>query len=89
MIYNFPGVTAGLDVNSDIVDVLGHHSNIVGVKFTCGGIAKVARVAAEFAPEDFSALAGQGDWLIPAMSVGGKGCITGLANLYPRVSTFL
>ncbi|KAK2756001.1 hypothetical protein FQN54_005799 [Arachnomyces sp. PD_36] len=84
VIYNFPGVTAGLDVNSDIIDALGDHPNIVGVKFTCGGIAKVARAAAAFPPEQFSVLAGQGDWLIPAMSVGGKGCITGLANLYPR-----
>jgi 4-hydroxy-2-oxoglutarate aldolase len=86
MIYNFPNITAGLDVNSDMIDILGGHPNIVGIKFTCGSIAKVARAAATFPPEQFSAFAGQGDWLIPSMSVGGKGCITGLANLYPRVS---
>lgn len=85
IIYNFPGVVAGLDVNSDMLDTLGRHPNIVGVKLTCGGIAKVTRVAAAFDTADFCAMAGQSDWLIPALSAGGTGCITGVANLYPKV----
>lgn len=92
VIYNFPGVVAGLDVNSEMIDVLGSHPNIVGVKLTCGGIAKVERAAATFGSYDpantsqsFRALAGQSDWLVPALSAGGAGCITGLANLYPKV----
>ncbi|TQN70869.1 L-threo-3-deoxy-hexylosonate aldolase [Colletotrichum shisoi] len=84
IIYNFPGVAAGLDVNSDMLSRLGRHPNIVGVKLTCGGIAKVARVRAEFDPSEFFALAGQSDWLVPALSVGSNGTITGVANLYPR-----
>lgn len=71
-----------------MLSTLGQHSNIVGVKLTCGGIAKVARVRAEFEPEQFSALAGQSDWLVPAMAVGGTGVITGVANLYPRVRLY-
>lgn len=77
---------SGLDVNSEMLDVLGQHLNIAGVKLTCGGIAKVTRVAARFKPNQFSALAGQSDWLVPALSVGGTGCITGIGNLYPKVS---
>ncbi|KAH6665571.1 hypothetical protein B0J14DRAFT_550995 [Halenospora varia] len=84
LIYNFPGVCAGLDVNSEMLETLGKHPNIVGVKLTCGGIAKVARVRSRFAPEQFCALAGQSDWMLPALSVGGTGAITGLANIYPR-----
>ncbi|TDZ18925.1 putative 4-hydroxy-2-oxoglutarate aldolase [Colletotrichum orbiculare MAFF 240422] len=84
IIYNFPGVVAGLDVNSDMLSRLGKHPNIVGVKLTCGGIAKVARVRAEFEPAQFFALAGQSDWLVPALSVGSTGTITGVANLYPK-----
>ncbi|KAF2154479.1 aldolase [Myriangium duriaei CBS 260.36] len=84
LIYNFPGVVAGLDVNSEILEVLGKHPNIAGVKLTCGGIAKVARVAAAYKRSEFCALAGQSDWLVPALSVGGTGCITGVANLYPK-----
>lgn len=85
LIYNFPGVSSGLDCNSEVLERLGHHPNIVGVKLTCGGIAKVARVRSRFEPETFCALAGQSDWLLPAISCGGTGTITGLANIYPRV----
>lgn len=65
---------------------LGAHPNIVGVKLTCGGIAKVARIKAQYEPSEFAAIAGQSDWLIPAMTVGSIGSVTGVANLYPRVS---
>ncbi|GAB7340864.1 hypothetical protein MBLNU457_7223t2 [Dothideomycetes sp. NU457] len=84
VLYNFPGVVAGLDINSEMLDTLGAHPNIVAVKLTCGGIAKVARVAAKYQPEEFAAFAGQSDWLVPGLSAGGQGCITGLANLYPK-----
>lgn len=93
VVYNFPGVVSGLDVNSEMLDVLGQHPNIVAVKLTCGGIAKVARVSAKFGAfqdgqehGEFRVLAGQSDWLVPALAVGGSGCITGLANLYPKVN---
>jgi dihydrodipicolinate synthase/N-acetylneuraminate lyase len=96
VVYNFPGVVSGLDVDSELLSVLGKHPNIVAVKLTCGGIAKVERVAAEFGSfwskgkgEEFRALAGQSDWLVPALAAGGTGCITGLANLYPKVRTSL
>ena len=85
VIYNFPGVVAGLEVNSEMLDILGKHTNIVAVKLTCGGIAKVARISASFKKSEFVALAGQSDWLIPALSVGAVGTITGVANLYPKV----
>ncbi|KAB2100814.1 hypothetical protein AG0111_0g10859 [Alternaria gaisen] len=84
VLYNFPNVVAGLDINSEMLDILGKHKNIVAVKLTCGGIAKVARISAAFNKSDFVALAGQSDWLIPALSVGGVGTITGVANLYPK-----
>ncbi|KAH7375572.1 dihydrodipicolinate synthetase family protein [Plectosphaerella cucumerina] len=84
MIYNFPGVVAGLDVNSDMFSRLGKHPNIVGCKLTCGGIAKVSRIRAEFEPTQFFAMTGQSDWLVPGMSVGATGVVTGVANLWPK-----
>jgi 4-hydroxy-2-oxoglutarate aldolase len=100
ILYNFPGVVSGLDLNSEMLETLGAHPNIVAVKLTCGGIAKVARVAAVYSPKDFAAFAGQSDCeyqcallmaltdtvtgLVPGLSAGGQGCITGLANLYPK-----
>lgn len=53
-------------------------------QLTCGGIAKITRLSATYPASLFCALAGQSDWLIPALSVGGTGCITGVGNLYPR-----
>lgn len=76
LIYNFPGVVAGLDLNSEMLIKLGKHPNISGVKLTCGGIAKVARIRAAFEPEEFSALAGQSDWLVPALAVGSTGTVS-------------
>ncbi|KAL7941928.1 hypothetical protein V8C42DRAFT_355075 [Trichoderma barbatum] len=86
LIYNYPNVVAGLDVDSEMLDRLGKHANIVGVKLTCGGIAKVSRITATYSPDKFSALAGQSDWLVPALSVGSTGAITGIANLYPKLA---
>jgi 4-hydroxy-2-oxoglutarate aldolase len=85
LIYNFPGVAGGLDLNSDTLATLGQHPNIVGVKLTCGGIAKAARIRASFSPDVFCSLAGQSDWLLPSLTVGSTGTITGVANLYPKV----
>ena len=85
LIYNFPTVVAGLDLNSDMLIKLGRHPNIVGVKLTCAGIAKVSKIAAEHEASVFSAVAGQSDWLIPALTVGGTGAVTGVGNLYPKV----
>lgn len=85
LIYNWPGVSNGMDVNSDMLDVLGEHPNIVGIKLTCGSIAKVARVAAKFDPSEFNTYSGQSDWLVPALAAGAAGSITGMANFYPKV----
>jgi 4-hydroxy-2-oxoglutarate aldolase len=85
LIYNYPNIVAGLDIDSEMLETLGKHKNIVGVKLTCGGIAKVSRVAACFENSQFCALAGQSDWLVPALSIGATGCISGLANLFPKV----
>lgn len=90
VIYNFPGVAAGLSVNSEMLETLGEHPNISAVKLTCWTIASVTRTAAKFAKAmdgnaAFVALVGQSDWLVPSLSVGGAGSITGLANLYSKV----
>lgn len=68
------------------MSVLGRHPNIFGVKLTCGGIGKAVRLAAEFKEENFCILSGFTDWLVPRLSVGGAGSISGFANLCPRVS---
>ena len=43
LIYNFPGVTSGIDTSSDSVIKLAkqHPGKIVGVKLTCGNVGKL------------------------------------------------
>ncbi|EGE02353.1 dihydrodipicolinate synthetase [Trichophyton equinum CBS 127.97] len=46
ILYNFPGVVAGIDMDSDFIIRLSQHPNIIGTKFTCGNTGKLCRVAA-------------------------------------------
>lgn len=87
MIYNFPGLLSGLDVNSDMLETLSAHENICAVKLTCGGVGKMTRVAAQNSPSQFAAVCGQSDWIVAAQASGGSGCISGVANLFPKVRT--
>ncbi|KAF5850469.1 hypothetical protein GGP41_002667 [Bipolaris sorokiniana] len=60
-------LVAGLN-NSETLDLLGQYKNIVAVNLACDGQAK------------FIAPAGQSDWLMPALNVGGVGTIVGVAT---------
>ncbi|CAK7237459.1 hypothetical protein SBRCBS47491_009982 [Sporothrix bragantina] len=47
VLYNFPGVSAGIDLDSDlIVDVARACPNVVGVKLTCANVGKITRITA-------------------------------------------
>lgn len=84
IIYNFPGVTAGIDLNSDVISELAQHPNIVGVKLTCGNAGKVTRLTHEYSHEQFAVYAGQSDWLLPCLVGQGAGCVTGIGNVFPK-----
>lgn len=65
VIYNFPGVCNGVDLDSDTIAALAkRHEKIVGVKLTCGSVAKITRLAAEFERDEFAVFGGQSDFLI-------------------------
>jgi len=85
VVYNFPAVCNGLDLDSDTIAALARrHPNVVGVKLTCGSVAKITRLAAEFPPERFAVFGGQADFLIGGLSVGSSGCIAAFGNVFPR-----
>ncbi|KAI0096673.1 hypothetical protein GGR51DRAFT_26324 [Nemania sp. FL0031] len=85
VLYNFPGVCNGVDLDSATITRLARrHENIVGVKLTCGSVAKITRIAAELPPERFAVYGGQSDFLIGGLSVGSAGCIAAFANVFPR-----
>lgn len=86
VVYNFPAVCNGIDLDSDTIAglALRHPGVIVGVKLTCGSVAKVSRLAAELPASQFAIYGGQADFLIGALSVGAVGCISAFANICPK-----
>ncbi len=86
VVYNFPGVTAGVDLDSDAVANLAraHPGVVVGVKLTCGSVAKVTRLAAELPREGFTVFGGQADFLVGGLASGSGGCITAFGNVFPK-----
>lgn len=77
-------MTSGIDLNSDVLSELAQHLNIVGVKLTCGNAGKVTRLTQEYNHSQFAVFAGQSDWLVPCLSGGGQGCVTGVGNVFPK-----
>ncbi|KAJ9631766.1 hypothetical protein H2203_000166 [Taxawa tesnikishii (nom. ined.)] len=85
VIYNFPGVCNGVDLDSDIMTALAKkHSNIVGVKLTCASVGKITRLAAVFPSTRFAVYGGQSDFLLAGLSVGSAGCIAAFGNVFPK-----
>lgn len=86
ILYNFPAVCNGLDLDSDTIAALAHaHPNIVGVKLTCGSVAKIARLSATFSPSRFAVFGGQSDFLLGGLVAGSAGCIAAFGNIFPRL----
>ncbi|KAK3316303.1 dihydrodipicolinate synthetase [Apodospora peruviana] len=85
VVYNFPGVCNGVDLDSaTIASLAKQHDNIIGVKLTCGSVAKITRLAAELPAERFAVFGGQGDFLLGGLAVGSAGCIAAFANVFPK-----
>lgn len=99
MIYNYPGATGGIDLDSDtIIEIAQENPNICGVKLTCGAVGKLTRITAATATDafakfprahpdvapDFLTLGGFADFLLPTIGGGrAHGAIMGLSNVYP------
>lgn len=85
VIYNFPTVVNGIDLDSaTLVRLAKRHTNIVGVKLTCGAVAKITRLSAELPADQFSIYGGQSDFLIGGLASGAAGTIAGFANVFPK-----
>ncbi|KAL3497268.1 GTP cyclohydrolase N terminal-domain-containing protein [Aspergillus germanicus] len=96
VVYNFPGVCNGVDIDSEtITDIVRESassspngvSNVVGVKLTCASVGKITRLAATFPATEFAVYGGQSDFLIGGLSVGSAGCIAAFANVFPRTAS--
>ncbi|KAI0336532.1 dihydrodipicolinate synthetase [Cubamyces sp. BRFM 1775] len=97
IIYNYPGASGGIDLDSDLITELAIESpNIAGVKLTCGNVGKLTRITATVSDPSFAslhprknpyapflALGGFTDFVLPSAFVDAHGAITGLANVAP------
>jgi len=85
VVYNFPGVCNRVDLDSAFITSIAQaHLNIVGVKLTCGSVAKVTRLAAVLPKDKFAVFGGQADFLVGGLSSGSSGCIAAFANVSPK-----
>lgn len=84
VIYNFPGVCNGVDLDSELIAKIAQHPNVVGVKLTCASVGKITRLAATLTEERFKVFGGQADFLIGGLSSGSAGCIAAFANVMPK-----
>ncbi len=84
ILYSVPSRT-GVNINPDTVYELSKHKNIIGIKEASGNISQVVEIA-RLVSKDFSIYSGNDDLVIPIMALGGKGYISVIANIAPKVS---
>lgn len=85
IIYNYPGVAGGIDLDSDtVVNIADAANNICGIMLSCGNVGKLARISAAVESSAFRTFAGFIDFLLPSTLVGSAGAISPLPNLAPR-----
>ncbi|KIW77666.1 hypothetical protein Z517_07498 [Fonsecaea pedrosoi CBS 271.37] len=86
LIYNFPAVCNGLDLDANIItDIARESRNIVGVKLTCGSVAKITCLGSRFPATRFAVFGGQSDFLVGGLASGSTGCIGAFCNVFPKV----
>ena len=80
---------AGIDLDSDVLNALAEHPNIVGTKLSCGSIGKLHRLTTSHPSTSFAVFAGQSQWVLPGLFCGSAGVIAATVNLFPKVHTHL
>lgn len=91
LIYNYPAAVSGVDLDSDAINTLAKHPNIVGCKLTCGNTGKLNRIAAAtdaatptHPGSGFMCMGGSADFILQTLIGGGSGIICGLGNVTPK-----
>ena len=80
--YNVPGRT-GVNMKPETLAKLSKHPNMAAMKEASGDISQVAEMARIGGVDLYS---GNDDQIVPLMSLGGKGVISVLANVAPKVA---
>lgn len=88
-LYNFPDRT-GYQISPDVVRRLAEkHTNIIGIKDTLGGVDHTREIIKKVKPvrPDFLVYSGFDDNFMHNVLCGGNGCIAGLSNIYPHLTS--
>ncbi|MBR6795055.1 MAG: 4-hydroxy-tetrahydrodipicolinate synthase [Clostridia bacterium] len=86
-LYNVPSRT-GVDLSLDILEKLAEHENIVALKEANGSIDRVAETVAHLG-DALTVYSGNDSQILPILSLGGKGVISVVSNLYPTLTADL
>lgn len=82
ILYNVPSRT-GVDMPVSVYTRLAQIPNIAGIKEASTDIGKILQIRAR-CPGDFSIWAGNDHMTVPVLSLGGKGVISVISNLFPE-----
>lgn len=82
VLYNIPGRT-GVSLSLETIRKLAEHPQIVGIKEATGDLNFMTQIVLE-CKETFSLLSGDDNLLLPILSIGGRGVISVVSNLFPR-----
>ncbi|KAK0497586.1 hypothetical protein EDD18DRAFT_159896 [Armillaria luteobubalina] len=85
IIYNFPTVTNGLNLDSDAIKELAKHPNIVGVKLACGEMGKLHRLTSIFSPSEFGIYTSTTDCMLHGLISGCAGTMAASPNIVPKL----
>ena len=81
MLYSVP-VFTHVTVGASLIERVGKHPNIVGMKDSSGDMKGIAAIIAA-APKEFQTLTGAASSLYEALQLGAVGAILGLADVFP------
>ncbi len=84
ILYNVPSRT-GVNISADTFKALAAHKNIAAIKEASGNISQIADIFAACG-EELDIYSGNDDQIVPIMSFGGKGVISVLSNVAPKIT---
>ncbi|GBF50623.1 dihydrodipicolinate synthase [Leptospira ryugenii] len=82
MLYNIPGRT-NVNLLPETVQRLASVKNIASIKEATGDLGQMAKVVS-LVPPTFTLLSGDDNLTLPVLSIGGKGVVSVVSNLFPR-----
>lgn len=84
ILYNVPSRT-GVDIPVSVYQALAKIPNIAGVKEAATDLGKIASIRSR-CPDRFSIWSGSDELTVPILSLGGRGVISVVSNLYPELT---